>query len=410
MLSSGIIFIFIIYMTSMLSYVIDTNLVIGRFFNLMQKAVQSFQNDPNQILQLVKKEGFSLEHDHGLYAQTSPSYHLDYRTKLVDFDVIATIEVHPELRLIRVIVDTKNKWEYYSILIEAHVAAKKVVELVMKASVIPLKGPTKQPSSFSDTIQVPVKIFPATFKHMMKMFKPRFKYQCNTKSSQIACVFYRDVLHVTPRVGQRNHIKKWTEPGFYRRIQDARRKGEEANDVQKRINRYIAQRFRDTTVRAPLVPREFEDTEYLYRSVHGPLKETLLRYNQLKDDGYIAFSRNLEISQRFGTAILRLHVRDVPRGTPWIWFDQNFSTRRRQNRLESDADEQEVLLPPGTIKIQRFVKTEYPPFAWQNVILFDHDDYDEEPEYKMYDVTYEPSWNAKSVSGHPVHRQHYRRK
>lgn len=192
---------------------------------------------------------------------------------------------------------------------------------------------------------------------------------------------------------QKHHIKKWTTP-FYRQIQDARRKGSEATNDVERINRYLAQRFRDTTIRAPLVPREFQHTEYIYRAVHDFIEESLMRDGYFHDKGYVAFSRSLEVAKKFGTTILRLRVGDVPRGTPWIWFkhhEYGSNVQRRRRHMESSIDEQEVLLPPGVVKLQRRIRL-------PNL----------EPQYRVFDATYEPSWNAKSVRGHPIHRRYYR--
>lgn len=56
--------------------------------------------------------------------------------------------------------------------------------------------------------------------------------------------------------------------------------------------------------------------------------------------------------------MLYLDVSSIPAGTPWIWFTSPKNSKHYKNTTyhhkyipESHADEYEVLLPPGTLKI-----------------------------------------------------------
>lgn len=252
----------------------------------------------------------------------------------------------------------------------------------------------------SDTVRIATRAFPTKMQNMLKAFKSRFQQRCTTSYTtlmDVVCVLLGAVPYPPERKGkQRNYITKWTT-GVYKNVQDARRKHIAPTTPEtERINRYIAQRFRDTTIRTPVIPREFSNTRYLYRSLHGPLEESLRRTSHLRDDGYMAFSRNLGISTHFGSLVLRLDIRAVPIGVPWIWFSTT-AERRRQSSVRSHIEEEEVLLPPGTIKVigkgSAFAKIQGTNGEFRPTRVVVHD------------ITYEPTLDATSLSGHPIHRR-----
>lgn len=84
---------------------------------------------------------------------------------------------------------------------------------------------------------------------------------------------------------------------------------------------------------------------YLYRGVHGPQADEIEAHGGRAEKGFVAFSWDRDVAHQFarGRLLLRLAVRDVPAGTPWIWFG------RRNNPESLAAHEREVLLPPGRL-------------------------------------------------------------
>lgn len=174
---------------------------------------------------------------------------------------------------------------------------------------------------------------------------------------------------------------EWTS-GLYENIQRHRRRG-------GRVQPYVVygdkalheMMLRPTTWRAPSRPpaafensREFDvpknffpspriarDNEYLYRAVSldEPQIAAMLRRGVHRDMGYMAFSRI--IPGKFmadASVIFRLHVDDVARGTPWLWFASRTIAQgmlRNWNRSR-EPKEREVLLPPGTLFIKSFYR------------------------------------------------------
>jgi hypothetical protein len=218
---------------------------------------------------------------------------------------------------------------------------------------------------------------------------------------------------------QRYYVSQWTTPSTYQHIQDARRR--EFSTVQgltsqdKRTNRYLAQVFRNTGTRAPVIPRlDTTNTTlppplqnakatkavtptnrptYLYRGVHGPQGKEYSLHRMFRDKGYIAFSTKKSVANRFTKAeygmLLRLRVDNVPHGTPWIWFrdpkpQKNKKIKaRNKDTFPSTFPEAEVLLPPGTIRLLR-----RPP---------------SEPD--VWDVEYIPDKQATSLDRKPIYRK-----
>jgi hypothetical protein len=167
------------------------------------------------------------------------------------------------------------------------------------------------------------------------------------------------------------YISEWTT-GAYRQVQNARRQPGQSTPSEntERINRYVAQAFRNHGTRAPVIPREFTvqwkgtvgspvtnaRPRYLYRGIHNPLADTLIKTGELKDAGYMAFSRNPSTASEFASKdnqgiVIRLPIDSIPRGTPWLWFKSG-NTKYNRNVYTSNIDEDEVLLPPGTVRLR----------------------------------------------------------
>jgi hypothetical protein len=205
------------------------------------------------------------------------------------------------------------------------------------------------------------------------------------------------------------YISKWTTEA-YRQVQNARRQSGQSTPSKNtgRINRYVAQAFRNHGTRAPVIPREFTvqwrgtvgspvtnaRPRYLYRGIHNPLADTLMKNGVLKDAGYMAFSRNPYTASEFASKdsrgiVMRLSIDSIPRGTPWLWFkgstNWNWNTPYHRNVYSSNIDEEEVLLPPGTVRLRTLVKVR-----------------NEDPN--IWDIEYIPDIQATSLTGARMYR------
>ena len=160
----------------------------------------------------------------------------------------------------------------------------------------------------------------------------------------------------------------------------------------RRINRAISQYMRNSGLRTPITPEGFHPT-YLFRGIHSEPAARLLETGKLNDPGFIAFSRSQYQAEGFinskkGGVVVRIDVRALPRGIPWVWFsnfnensdDMDLNSRRRIPR-SSAPHEQEVLLPPGKLVLGN--------------ILYK----------KTYEAVYVPNTKAKSVEQKPIIRR-----
>lgn len=208
------------------------------------------------------------------------------------------------------------------------------------------------------------------------------------------------------------YISEWTT-GAYRQVQNARRQPGQSTPSKntERINRYVAQAFRNHGTRAPVIPREFTvqwtgtvgspvtnaRPQYLYRGIHNPLADTLMKQCFLKDAGYMAFSRNPHMAFEFANKgvqgiVMRLSIDSIPRGTPWLWFNSDTKYNGR-NVYTSNIDEEEVLLPPGTLRRGNPVPVGN---EYNNMLPYNID---------MYNVAYIPDTQATSVTGARMYRK-----
>lgn len=203
-------------------------------------------------------------------------------------------------------------------------------------------------------------------------------------------------------------LKNWST-NMYHNIQDGRRTASMNTKPARirRLNQSMQMYMRHFALRAPHMPpkvRNFvnpgSEFPVLYRgvSVKRTVFNSWARAGQLTEAGYMAFSRDPEYALTFGTrarnavsVLLRLSVRDVPRGTPWVWFlgsSQDLGTLHHKTWLRSHAPiEEEVLLPPGTLHIRRW-KTYTTPVK-EN--MYANNENAEMRKVRVVDVAYRPS-------------------
>jgi len=190
-------------------------------------------------------------------------------------------------------------------------------------------------------------------------------------------------------------IKQWTSSKGYHAVQAVRRRNSTMRDHQdpethreaRRINRAISQYMRNSGLKTPMTPEGLTPM-YLFRGIHSEPGGRLLETGKLNDPGFMAFSRSRYQAERFvnskkGGVVVRIDVKALPRGIPWIWFstyDMGLKSRRRVPR--SDAPhEQEVLLPPGKLVLGKKISE------------------------KLYGAVYVPNTKAKSVEQKPIIRR-----
>ena len=117
-------------------------------------------------------------------------------------------------------------------------------------------------------------------------------------------------------------------------------RGQQNTNKGRRLSDNMKTYFERTTCRAPAGAER--GVEYLYRGV-----EQGIGWSEGSDEkGYLAFTPSAFMASVIAGShgeVWRLRVRDVPRGTPWLWYGR----RRRPESV--NPEEQEVLLPPGRI-------------------------------------------------------------
>ena len=128
--------------------------------------------------------------------------------------------------------------------------------------------------------------------------------------------------------------KAWTGYG-YESVQSCLRNG--GTNARLHCN-HLAKFFQRLPTRAP---KGSGSTYVLYRGVTNPTSETFRRSGFIHELGYLAFSGNKDIAKSFGGLVFRLYVKDVEKGTPWLWFNKSIGSHV--------PTEEEVLLPPGRL-------------------------------------------------------------
>lgn len=156
--------------------------------------------------------------------------------------------------------------------------------------------------------------------------------------------------------------KRWTLTGThypgYTHVQ-ALRRGEPLNRPRfengaRSIDADLQEYMRRYAHRAPGRPASNRGVTQLFRGLPGDKKvlQNLMRNGYANEKGYSAFSsKRLEQFDR-GAGFLRLRLRDIRPGTPYIWFADPSSGALRKATANGrpgteHPGETETLLPPG---------------------------------------------------------------
>lgn len=140
------------------------------------------------------------------------------------------------------------------------------------------------------------------------------------------------------------------------------------------LNYALTKYFRETNIRVPNRPTVFKNIKYLYRTIdEDNIPGDMIRFDKgtkiIRDKGYMSFSRDFEFAQTWGEifsstpVIFRLHVNDIPKGVPWLWFSSTYNSDKKtkitnhqkgvyQSLINNDNknyNQYEVVLPPGYI-------------------------------------------------------------
>ena len=130
------------------------------------------------------------------------------------------------------------------------------------------------------------------------------------------------------------------------------------------VDSAVARFMRNSACRAPERPPY--SSRYVFRGIGGAAGTRLLRDGSLIDKGYIAFSADIEMASLFtfryvnyserdprgSTPIIaKLDLESLPKGLPYIWFGDKSNGRCMVKSAHSG--EEEVLFPPGTLRVVR---------------------------------------------------------
>jgi hypothetical protein len=157
-----------------------------------------------------------------------------------------------------------------------------------------------------------------------------------------------------------------------------------AEQLAWKVDRFLKQ----FALRAPQMPPKVRNKNTgrevvsLYRgmTVTATHLQQLMKTRVWGDKGFMAFSRDRAYATSFGArfatqkarmdkvgdlhaVVLRIRTNQVPRGTPWIWFPaygEIFGNKVSKNFMHpAYPPEEEVLLPPGSIRINNITSSEY---------------------------------------------------
>lgn len=176
-------------------------------------------------------------------------------------------------------------------------------------------------------------------------------------------------------------VPQWTTEA-YRGIQQARR---DPNRVPatttgtkaRRNSAWLQTYMTRHALRAPALPLRAPRTPLFRGMMFTPAQVAqLTRTGQWSDKGFMAFSRDKGHACEFGSrpgrgtefVLFRLALENVARGTPWIWYSERENNDNNAWAYVNGTPpekpgygweqhlnpvEQEVLLPPGTLRIKR---------------------------------------------------------
>lgn len=257
-------------------------------------------------------------------------------------------------------------------------------------------------------------------KNKTEKFRARKSY---TKIRGTNTPFYKEPSKKTLT----GHASDWAS-GMYERLQTFMR----TNKNAYRTNHWVVQTARGLelfmqrfALRAPHMPPKVRNMQTgssvlnLYRGVRLTNEDvnSLLQKGEIRDKGFVAFSRNKQVAMAFADEarccgnkiVFKLNVQDVPRGTPWIWYAGPAETYRPSRRVVDKNNftgikeyfgayktkkyhtnwvrgiplNSEVLLPPGTLRLLKA-----PNLAKNNEVL----------------VSYHPSHSCDAGAGPCIHK------
>ena len=86
----------------------------------------------------------------------------------------------------------------------------------------------------------------------------------------------------------------------------------------------MAMYMKKYALRSPMMPQGLQNTKTLYRGMVLRKDEVhkLLNTMRFEHAGFMSFTRDIGIAKEFGppNVIFWLDTKDVPKGTPWVWF------------------------------------------------------------------------------------------
>ena len=173
-------------------------------------------------------------------------------------------------------------------------------------------------------------------------------------------------------------VPQWSTE-VYRNIQQVRRTPNRipatTNYTKARRNSAWLERYMTRhALRAPALPLRAPRTPLFRGAMLTPAQlARLTSTGEWSDKGFMAFSRDQGHACFFGSrpgrashfVLFRLRLEDVARGTPWIWYTAEDDNRNNNDDrlpdkpvdgwdLHLNPTEQEVLLPPGTLRVKRY--------------------------------------------------------
>lgn len=173
-------------------------------------------------------------------------------------------------------------------------------------------------------------------------------------------------------VNRSGPLAEWVT-GSWMQTQNARRSGTSPIPTVARIDQGLQTFMRRHALRAPDTPVGASRMP-LHRiiSLTRAQYDSMFSSRELRDNGYQAFSRNLQwLQDEWGPGLvkqfsgergrqivlLRLRLTDVQEGTPWVWYPGLGEPGERRNWLARGwaplqiPRQDETLLPPGTLRV-----------------------------------------------------------
>lgn len=178
------------------------------------------------------------------------------------------------------------------------------------------------------------------------------------------------------------YAHRWGATGEFTQLQNKKRRGINIKDPytywkdhanMRELNAGLRMYLDKVALRAPAMPPKVKNFETgskfptLYRGIALSNPNLIVGKKEWRDAGYLAFSRDKATALDYALynaandpksvlVLFRMNVRDVPPGTPWIWFRgvaESQSTLRKEFVNTHLISNNEVLLPPGVLRIKQ---------------------------------------------------------